>query len=58
MSPKTGRPKMTENEKKSCRLEIRLTNKEEQMLTALAKKLNLSKTETIIKALSFFSLQQ
>ena len=50
-----GRPLKSENEKKSVRLEIRLTQQEDEMLTELSKKQGLSKTDTIIKAISLLA---
>ncbi len=52
-----GRPLKSENEKKSVRLEIRLTQQEDEMLTELSKKQGLSKTDTIIKAISLLAEQ-
>ena len=54
---RTGRPLKSENEKKSVRLEIRLTQQEDEMLTELSKKQGLSKTDTIIKAISLLAEQ-
>lgn len=54
---RTGRPPKSENEKKSVRLEIRLTQQEDEMLTELSKKQGLSKTDTIIKAISLLAEQ-
>ena len=54
---RTGRPLKSENEKKSVRLEIRLTQQEDEMLTELSKKQALSKTDTIIKAISLLAEQ-
>ena len=51
MSPRTGRPTKDESVKKNIRLEIRLTNDENEMLSKLAEQLGLSKTNTILKAL-------
>ena len=51
MSPsRTGRPRKADSEKRLVRLEIRLNNEEDILLTELSKKLELSKTETIVKA--------
>ena len=55
MSPRTGRPKMSDSEKKIVRLEIRLTNEENELLTKLSNKLDLSKTDTILKAVRFLA---
>lgn len=55
MSPRTGRPKMSDSEKKIVRLEIRLTNEENELLTELSNKLELSKTDTILKAVRFLA---
>ena len=52
-----GRPLKSENEKKSVRLEIRLTQQEDEMLTELSKKQGLSKTDTIINAISLLAEQ-
>ena len=52
-----GRPLKSENEKKSVRLEIRLTQQEDEMLTELSKKQGLSKTDTLIKAISLLAEQ-
>lgn len=54
---RAGRPLKSENEKKSVRLEIRLTQQEDEMLTELSKKQGLSKTDTIIKAISLLAEQ-
>lgn len=58
MSPRTGRPLKDEAEKKIIRLQIRLTDKENEKLTNLALKLNLSKTDTIIEAINFLALHK
>lgn len=50
MSP-AGRPKMDEREKRNVRLEIRLTQEENEMLMNLADQYNMSKTDIILKAL-------
>lgn len=55
MSPRTGRPKMSDSEKKVVRLEIRLTKEENELLTELSNKLDLSKTDTILKAVRFLA---
>lgn len=55
MSPRTGRPKMSDSEKKIVRLEIRLTNEENELLTELSNELELSKTDTILKAVRFLA---
>ena len=52
MCPNTkGRPPKNDDEKKSIRLELRLTIAESDLITALAKKHNLTKTDTIMKAI-------
>jgi hypothetical protein len=55
MSPRTGRPVKEEDKKKCVRLEIRLTIGENELLTELAEKLKLSKTDTILEALRFMT---
>ena len=58
MSPRTGRPVKDESEKKSVRLEIRLTDAEAVLLTELSQKLGLSKTDTILQALHILAEQK
>ncbi len=50
MNSKVGRPKKEDGEKKSVRLEIRLTEAESQILSELSGKLGISKTDTIMMA--------
>ena len=57
-SPRTGRPPKDESKKKVVRLQIRLTDEENAKLTALAVRLNLSKTDTIIKAIELLAEQK
>ena len=58
MSPRTGRPVKDESEKKSVRLEIRLTDAEAVLLSELSQKLGLSKTDTILQALHILAEQK
>ena len=51
MSPRTGRP--TSN-KKTERLEIRMAPDEAQLLQECADKLEVSKTEVIVKGIEIF----
>ena len=48
---KAGRPPKAENDKKNIRVEIRLNQQEDALLTELSEKYQLSKTDTILKAL-------
>jgi predicted DNA binding CopG/RHH family protein len=48
---KMGRPPKAETEKKTERLEIRLTSEESEALKGLASKLGISRTEAILKGL-------
>lgn len=57
MSPRTGRPVKDNAEKKNVRLEIRLTNEENMLLTELSEHLQISKTATIIQALRLLEQQ-
>lgn len=57
MSPRTGRPVKDDAEKKNVRLEIRLTNEENMLLTELSEHLQISKTSTIIQALRLLEQQ-
>lgn len=52
MSPKAGRPRKGDADKKTVRLEIRLTEAENQVLNELSEKMGLSKTDTILKAVT------
>lgn len=58
MSPRTGRPKLDDEVRKDIRLEIRLNNQQDELLTELANKYGLSKTDTILKALSLLAEQK
>lgn len=49
MSPKTGRPKS--DNPKNIRLEIRLTQKQSEMLAKCADELNLTRTAIIVKGI-------
>lgn len=57
VSPRTGRPVKDDAEKKNVRLEIRLTDEENMLLTELSEYLQISKTATIIKALRLLEQQ-
>lgn len=53
MSPNTrGRPPKSDDDKKSIRLELRLTKAENETLKKLSDKLQLSKTDVVLKAIS------
>lgn len=53
MSPNTrGRPPKSDDDKKSIRLELRLTKAENEALKKLSDKLQLSKTDVVLKAIS------
>lgn len=49
---KKGRPPKNDDEKKSVRLELRLTIAESDLITALAKKHNVTKTDIVLKAIN------
>lgn len=52
MSPNTkGRPPKKDDEKKSVRLELRLTIAENDLINKLANEYNLTKTDIVIKAI-------
>ena len=53
MSPRTGRP--TDN-KKTERIEIRMTPDEAQLLEDCAKRLQMSRTEVIMKGIQLVKL--
>lgn len=58
MSPRTGRPLMDDSEKKNVRLDIRLTQEEKQFITDLSNRLNMNKSEMILKALHLLEEKQ
>lgn len=58
MSPHTGRPPKEESKKKAVRLQIRMTDEENRRLNELSEKLNLSKTDVILKALELLAEQK
>lgn len=51
LSPKTGRPVLPEGERKEYRLYIRMNEREHNRLCELADRLQLTKTQTVFKAL-------
>ena len=55
MSPRTGRPKLDDDTKKNIRLEIRLNQEQDKLLNELAEKYQLTRTETIMKALELLA---
>lgn len=55
MSPKTGRPSLSDGEKKSLRLEIRLNKEEMEQIQGCAKKLGVSKAEALLKGIDLLS---
>ena len=48
-----GRPVKAESERKEYRVEIRLNEKENELLNELSKAMNISRTDTIITALNY-----
>lgn len=58
LSPHTGRPPKEESKKKAVRLQIRMTDEENRRLNELSEKLNLSKTDVILKALELLAEQK
>lgn len=55
MSPRTGRPKLDDDTKKNIRLEIRLNQEQDKLLNELAERYQLTRTETIMKALELLA---
>ena len=56
MSPNTkGRPPKSDDDKKTIRLELRLTKVENNKIKELADKLQLSKTDVVLKAISLLA---
>lgn len=51
MSPRTGRPPLQEKSRKE-KLNIRLTKKEKKDIEYCSEKLNLSRTDTIMKGIA------
>lgn len=58
MSPRTGRPKLDDDTKKNIRLEIRLNQEQDKLLNDLAEKYQLTRTETIMKALELLATKK
>lgn len=50
MSPRTGRPPLQEESRKE-KLNIRLTKREKEEIEYCSKRLNLSRTDTIMKGI-------
>ena len=55
ISPRTGRPHLPDSERKAIRLYLRLNESENKMLEELAEKLQLNKTQTILKAIALLA---
>ena len=55
ISPRTGRPHLPDNERKDIRLYLRLNESENKLLEELAEKLQLNKTQTVLKALALLA---
>ena len=56
MSPNTkGRPPKSDVDKKTIRLELRLTKAENETIKELADKMQLSKTDVVLKAISLLA---
>lgn len=55
ISPRTGRPHLPDSERKDIRLYLRLNESENKMLEKLAEKLQLNKTQTILKAIALLA---
>ena len=55
ISPRTGRPHLPDNERKDIRLYLRLNESENKLLEELAEKLQLNKTQTILKAIALLA---
>ena len=53
-----GRPHKSDIDRKSIRLELRLTQAENDTIKELAKKLQLSKTDVVLKAISLLAEQK
>ena len=58
MSPRAGRPLKNEIDKKVIRLQIRLTLEQDREISELSQKLNLSKTDTILKAIRLLAAEK
>ena len=56
MSPRTGRPPLQEQSRKE-KLNIRLTEKEKSDIDYCSEKLNLSRTDTIMKGICLIKQQ-
>ena len=52
---RTGRPHLPDNERKDIRLYLRLNESENKLLEELAEKLQLNKTQTVLKAIALLA---
>ena len=57
MCPKVGRPKKDDSESKRRHIDVRLTDEEYLFLDELSKKMKVSKSEIVIKAVRLFAEQ-
>ena len=55
ISPRTGRPHLPDKDRKDIRLYLRLNESENKLLEELAEKLQLNKTQTILKAIALLA---
>lgn len=57
MSPRTGRPKLEDGIRKDYRFELRLNQEQNDLLTKLSQTYELTKVDTILKALELLDQQ-
>ena len=57
-SPKMGRPKKDDTESKRKHIDVRLTDEEYVFIDTLAKRMGITKSELVLKAVQLFAEQK
>lgn len=57
-SPKMGRPKKDDTESKRKHIDVRLTDEEYAFIDTLSKRMGITKSELVLKAVRLFSEQK
>lgn len=56
-SPKIGRPKKDDTESKRKHIDVRLTDEEHAFIDTLSKRMGITKSELVLKAVQLFAEQ-
>ena len=57
-SPKMGRPKKDDTESKRKHIDVRLTDEEYRFIDTLSKRIGITKSELVLKAVQLFAEQK